>query len=414
MTAVEFFDKTPIENLINALTVVPDKIIYIGDERIMSKYLPLYHGFLEGRGITTELVPRNIRRNDIVSIFDVLCSIVEEEDECLFDLTGGDDLALVAMGMVYQKYQGVKNIQMQRLNVRNGEVCDCDNDGNIIYRGKPSLSVDESIRIHGGVIRYGEGNDKTGIWDMTDDFVADIEKMWEACKVEPGWWNKRVDTLSAMCEGHPEGKLDMAIDNTRVESVLKRMDVKRAPFLSFLKKLASLKLIENLKENEQSIQFTYKNLQIKKCLFKAGNVLEMKVLATAMSACDPEGNPYYNDALNGVYIDWDGEIHSLSDEEKDTRNEIDVILMRGITPVFISCKNGFVDDDELYKLDAVANRFGGMYVRKVLIATYLNKTPDSFKYFRQRAEDMGITLIYDVHNFPESKLRKRIKNLANP
>ena len=31
MIAVEFFDRTPIENAISSLTTVPDKIIFIGD-----------------------------------------------------------------------------------------------------------------------------------------------------------------------------------------------------------------------------------------------------------------------------------------------------------------------------------------------------------------------------------------------
>ena len=44
---------------------------------------------------------------------------------------------------------------------------------------------------------------------------------------------------------------------------------------------------------------------------------------------------------------------------QETKNEIDVMLMRGVVPVFVSCKNGAVKMDELYKLDTVAQRFGG-------------------------------------------------------
>ena len=35
MTAVEFFDRAPIENAISSLTIVPDKIIFIGDKNDM-------------------------------------------------------------------------------------------------------------------------------------------------------------------------------------------------------------------------------------------------------------------------------------------------------------------------------------------------------------------------------------------
>ena len=101
----------------------------------------------------------------------------------------------------------------------------------------------------------------------------------------------------------------------------------------------------------------------------------------------------------------------IQPSEKDTANEVDVVLMRGIVPVFISCKNGEIKDDELYKFDAVATRFGGTYAKKVLIATYLNKKPASMKDFRQRAKDMKIKFIDGVHTLSDEKFEQIIKNL---
>ncbi len=409
MTAIEFFDKTPIENIINALTTAPDKIIYLGDGNAMDRGIKIYREFIEKRGLAIEVCPKRIKRNDIVHIYDTLCNIVEEEEECLFDLTGGDDLVLVAMGMVYEKYRDTKRIQMQRLNIESGMVSDCDNDGNLIYIGKPSLSIDECVRLHGGVIRYGSGIDQTYEWDMSEDFICDIEKTWEICKFDPAWWNKRIDIINALCDVEKSQSLDMVMDAAKTEEYLKKVGVKKEQLLELLKELYAKKIIRRLRDNEQGISFSYKNDQIKRLLSKAGNVLEMKVMATAIQATEDDGSVCYNDAMNGVYIDWDGEIHNRSDDEKDTKNEIDVILTSGITPVFISCKNGHVGDEELYKLDVVASRFGGAHVKKVLIATYIDKNPDSLKYFTQRAKDMHIDVIYNVHEMSESKLKRRIK-----
>ena len=86
--------------------------------------------------------------------------------------------------------------------------------------------------------------------------------------------------------------------------------------------------------------------------------------------------------------------------------------MKGMVPVFISCKNGQVGDDELYKLDAVANRFGSRHVKKVLIATYLGKKAQSMEYFRQRAKDMNITLIDGVHELDYDEFQRMIRNLS--
>ena len=41
----------------------------------------------------------------------------------------------------------------------------------------------------------------------------------------------------------------------------------------------------------------------------------------------------------GVIVDWDG----VDDSGAETSNEIDIMLVKGFTPVFISCKNGHVD-----------------------------------------------------------------------
>ena len=149
-----------------------------------------------------------------------------------------------------------------------------------------------------------------------------------------------------------------------------------------------------------------------KCLTKEGQALEMKIFLTAKSLQTAMGKPVYCDVMNGVYIDWDGEIHKEKDKEnQDTKNEMDVILMQGLIPVFISCTNGNIEMEELYKLHTVAHRFGGSYVKKVLIATSLQDSTKKGRQILQRAKDMGIRVVYNVQTFPPEQLRKTIRNL---
>ena len=92
-----------------------------------------------------------------------------------------------------------------------------------------------------------------------------------------------------------------------------------------------------------------------------------------------------------VGIDWDGLVDA---QGFDTCNEIDVVLMHGTTPLFVSCKNGNVDKDEPYKLHTVATRFGGPYARKMLIVTDPGqKKGRAYQTLRQRASDMGISFV---------------------
>ena len=85
--------------------------------------------------------------------------------------------------------------------------------------------------------------------------------------------------------------------------------------------------------------------------------------------------------------------------------------MHGMTPLFISCKNGRIDEREaeLYKLSAVADRFGYGYAKKMLIATYFGKDPQNLDYFHQRAADMGIHLVGGAHTMDtDEELQREI------
>ena len=85
--------------------------------------------------------------------------------------------------------------------------------------------------------------------------------------------------------------------------------------------------------------------------------------------------------------------------------------MKGMIPVFISCKNGAITIDELYKLSVVAERFGGKYVRKVLVATELEKMGIKETYIKARADAMGIRILDRVDEMEEETLAKEIKKL---
>ena len=397
MTAVEFFDRAPIDNVISSLTTLPDKIIFIGDENSMNKSKEVYQKFIKRRNLAVKLEFRPIK-NNVEDIIRVLSDVAEREQNCLFDLTGGADLVLVAMGIVYERYKH-KNLQMQRFNVVDSVVTDCDNDGKIVYTGTPEISVEELISLHGGAVRFG---DKTQRWNMTPDFVADIDRMWSICRRDPSAWNSQIAVLNALKTNH----LDVSIDLSTVGKYILDKGIKKVSIKDFVEKLEKNGLVVDLYQDDHFVTFSYKNEQIKECLTKAGMALELKVLTSAQKT------DLYTDSMNGVYIDWDGDFHDREDVEKDTENEIDAVLMKGVTSVFISCKNGGVEEIELYKLQTVAERFGGRYVKKALIATNFGKRTRNLEHFKQRAEDMGIKLITSAHKLNEQDFGEMIKSLS--
>ena len=414
MTVVEFFDGVSINNMVSCLAIKPEKIIFVGQKKMMRKQEEAYRRFVNKYGIrvTFEFKPVNV--NNLAKLIELLTEIVEKEDECTFDLTGGEDTVLVAMGIVYEKYHTTKKVQMHRFNINTGMASDFDNDGVIPSVQMPELTVEDNITLYGGSIVPYDGNKGTFVWDIDEDFEKDVRTMWTLCKKNPTLWNAEIIAMASIAKRiNPEQpELYVKVNAQRFETVLITSRVDKKDFKRFLEFLHKQGLLQELKANSQGIEFLFKNSQVKRCLTKAGNVLELMVLFSAKNATDKQGNKRYNDAVVGAFIDWDSSLHDFDDEEKDTANEVDVVLMRGIVPVFVSCKNGNVDENELYKLNTVASRFGGPYAKKVLVVTSAaNQSKNGYEYLCQRAEDMKIQILENVHIFTDDEFERKISNL---
>ncbi len=416
MTYIEFFDKTAAENISACLTYAPERVIYIGDDsKLIQKHIENYKRVFSDRGISIEFLYRTVSKSNLQRSVEVLSELVETYDDCVFDITGGEEILTLALGVVYDRYPG-KNIQIHKFNLRNNAVYDCDKDGTTIYRDPPTLSIEENVRIYGGDIIYGSINeDNTYKWDMSPDFINDIELIWNVCKGDVRYWNMQIGILEAIEKvgSVSEDGLTTVAKLDTVKTYLVQHKSKYKPAHGILNYLAKNHLITLFDDSdEETVTVSYKNAQVKKCLTKAGQALEMKVYSTARGIVDKEGVPVYDDALNGVVIDWDGKAHDEETEDVyDTENEIDVLLMHDVVPVFISCKNGVVTSDELYKLNTVAERFGGKYSKKVLVATSVSNMGETGKYLRQRADDMNIKVIENVQEFDDAEFAKKLKNL---
>jgi hypothetical protein len=197
-----------------------------------------------------------------------------------------------------------------------------------------------------------------------------------------------------------------------IDKVEKELEKPYGIDADFVNKLLEDGLLTHYTEEGDKVYVGFKNEQVKRCLTVEGQVLELKVFFAVNDAKSEDGVPVYQDAMNGVVIDWDGEFHNKSaGEEYDTENEVDIMLMHDIVPVFISCKNGQVTADELYKLQTVSQRFGGDYAKKVLVATALDALGDSANYLRQRAEDMNIQIIDNIQEISDEALLQIVSTL---
>ena len=412
MTYIEFFDETSTENICACLTNVPERVVLIGHKfKIMKKYGEIYRDVLRKRGHDVDFVYRTVNRNSVTDIVEELSKVVEMYEDCHIGLTGGEDLSLVAAGIVFEKYRD-KNIQMHRFNIRNNKIIDCDYDGVTIEKDAPVLSVEENVRIYGGAVMYEDEKPQgTYVWDVDEEFHEEINAIWEVCKKDVRLWNTQISVFAA-AESVRDPREDVLTTVASAEAVESLVESGGGKFVSIgqiVRGLFDAGVLREYSYDGQTLKIKYKNMQMKRCLTKAGLALEMKVFVTALAAKD-DNEPVYTDVVNGVYIDWDGEI-SEDPKAVNTGNEIDVVMMKGMVPVFVSCKNGRIEMEELYKLNTVAERFGGKYVKKVLVAEALDTDSAFSNHLRQRAQDMGIRLVENIHSKTEAEIEKIIKSL---
>ena len=417
MTYIEFFDKVSVVNIAACLTYVPERVVMIGTKKkLIEKYIKRYEKIFSDRGYNIEFIPRSVSGNNIDHAVSILQETVDKYDDCVFDITGGEEILNMALGIVL-KNNPEKNIQIHKFNLNTNLLYDCDRDGNTVYREAPSLTVEENVRSYGGDILYGGVyDDETYRWTSEDGFTDDVRLMWDICKDDPGTWNVQLGVLEAVerVGKKSDDGLEITARVSAVRAYLRKNNGIYKIIRGLLNALVEKGLLTHFECDESDIFVGFKNPQVRRCLTTAGTILEVKTYFAAMSIKNDDGTPYFGDALAGVLIDWDGSFHDEKKEKiYDTENEIDVLAMRNLIPLFISCKNGSVKANELYKLKTVAHTFGGEYGKMALVATSIPEKGDDVAYLRQRASDMGITLIEDVRNMTDEELARRLKNICN-
>ncbi len=430
MTIVELFDSKPINNIVGLLSFNPDKVIYVGGEsskHFEGKELPVLRRYLEKKALSSiEIEYVHVKRNSLKDIIDKLENIYQNNDVCKFhvEVTGGEDLILVGLGALFEKHPDLElyRISSKLKNMYSFSRENCDGNKLDI---SCSNSVEENLMLHGASIVYANGSDAvTGGFDYSVDFISDFNRMWEImCKglnvgqSAPNCWNRVIYALTVLVREYAV-RLDWnsyEINQFGLNEILKNsFDSKLfETYISVFAKYGWLSW--NQRENGAVVVF--KDKQIETCLTKSGLVLEMKVYLTCKELFEERGG----DCLTGVTIDWDGDDDIVPkhkylldpddlDSSIDTLNEIDVVANLGLVPYFISCKNGVITSSELYKLDSLGYRFGREYAKVFIVTTDISYALDNkLNLFRQRALDMEIELIENVHLLNDDEFKEELR-----
>ena len=390
MILIQCITDSHLDNIAACLRLQPERMIAVGRGASMEACILRYQNLLRRRGLDTKITACDVQGKDFGDICLTLNGLLNEEAEYVIDVTGGDETVMMAVGAVLagMDRNARQRIRAEKYDRSSGTVIDCIHDNQTVAQAPVNLTVAELIALHGGILRPGSYQPPRACTP------GDIAGLWNVVSQDPREWNRGIMLLSEF-ESRSDSKTQVFLPLTRLRSGISNFDRKLEQVLDLLGKLQQAGVIED-SGSRNNLEYTYTSPLLRYCTAKAGNVLEIKTLLEGRAA-EETGVPFFQDCQMSVSIDWDGVIYDPAERIPETRNEIDVVLIHGMTPLFISCKNGNIGEEELYKLHTVAARFGGPHARKMLIATDLDlKSPAANRAFIQRAWDMDIFLVTDA------------------
>lgn len=389
MTLIECFDAFAPQNIAGCLYLQPEKLVLVGDKAHIEPFSERCRAFLADRGIRTrvECCPVPMDRTD--RIVAALEHLFRQEPECRVDIAGGDERIVMAVGMALMGLEEKRRqrVVLQQFDLQTGTVRRLDGRADPV-KGRPvRLRVEELVRLQGGILHPATAQ------PSPENTAADLDGLWDLVCRDSRAWNRNLSALGEF-ESRAQDKDRVCLSLRSLRGAVTDFDAKLDRVRTLLSQLHACGAIRDRSRGD-CLEYAYTSPLMRACTLKAGNVLENKALLEAR-ALRQDGEAFFHDCRMGVHIDWDGVVHDALWQIPETRNEVDLVLVRGATPLFVSCKNGDIGEGELYKLNTVAARFGGPYARKMLIATAVGGGQTAVQALRQRAKDMDIYLITDA------------------
>lgn len=378
-TLIELYDpKTHLYNALGVMLFRPERVIFLIPEHsshVYNKFKEEYKRLWESHGcMPSKTVCILTKTSDISLLSETILSICGENT--IIDIEGGTPELYLAAGCVLAN--APDGTHCIRVDFKDEKIYEFNHGAPTLTRrftdeelSRIAVSVEESIRMYGGEITRDSFTEllKKG---MTRDEIVKEARLFENA-IEASVGRKWNDIVPERIRAHDPEKLTICIHETD----FRHRDVKIA--VSAIERAG---LISKLHSSGSRIFYRCASPLVYSCFLKSGEALELYTLSLALSI---EG---VTDARCGVSVSFYG-------NEGSSDNELDCIFIRGTTPVFVSCKNGRVNSDELYKFHTVSQQFGGNEYISLLVAPHFAASDEKYANLCDRAMLYRIALLTD-------------------
>lgn len=371
---IEFFDDENLINLISILSVRPDKVCFIYDNRRFSKKdIDKIYNTCKLHIKDLQYETYSIDSKDINKIYDLILKLIADDEECTIDLTGGSNLMIIAG---YKAAIQNKRVKMIYIDTEKKEVLNLE-DGQVISKTS-SVSLEDYLS-------------SIGAWFLPSSIeppkVEEFDRIRKMSKYifnNLSEWRKTSNYLQQSMSFNP----CLDFKNTYSYRINKS---KYKPNKDLLIESEKLGFIKNLNINNM-VSFSFPSQIYKHYMITYGVWLELFVYIEAHKLMNT------SEIIHGAIIDW------IADDGIDKAgNEIDVLLNVKSRPISISCKLTDPDIESVNEILVNTRRIGGRKGKGILVAFSDMKKNNSSTYVRAKNLDIGVLDKQDIlsDNFAE-------------
>lgn len=389
-TLIELYDERPLENVLGTDVFRPERTVILCPLEVASNegLQKNLREFFSKRGVKTELVFQPVSLVDAGLVRRTLEKLLNENEDCVVDITGGTDAGLFAAGLVCAGRNVPVYTYSRRANrfysIHNAEfahnkLCEVQ------------YSVEDCLRMAGGAMRMGRVDNALlkNYYDLYEPFFS----LYQSFRRE---WIRVVSFIQKISQEQKEAPVSLL-----AKGPYRVKQNRGAPIPAneqALHEMQQLGMIYDLEiEPEEYVSFRFRDEQTRAWLRDIGSVLELYVWKAA------KDSGLFHDVRSSVVVDW-----QTGRKENDVTNEIDVMATHGVVPVFISCKTCDVKTEALNELAVLRDRFGGQIARAAIVTAETGRAP-----MRHRAMELGIDVI-DGSDLRSGRLIERLKALTRP
>ena len=364
-TLIELYDENPIENVLGTEMFRPKTTVLLCPQEEASGMKTSLEKYFRHRKCSTRLVVVPVSLVDASKVEKRLREVLQEYEDCTIDISGGTDAALFAAGAVggdtsVITFSRRKNSFFEIRNAPFARSCPCT----------VRLDARSCFLMAGGTLLPGR-EDSRELKTRTDE----IDRLFAVFRRFRKIWNRQVSYIQRISSSEP-GMLE-----ARGDRVIRGEQGTLTVSEDLLRALHGEGLIRDLQMTETQAGFSFPDETVRFWLRDIGAVLELIVFKTCLEAgC-------FDDVVLSAVVNWEGG----KNQRNAVTNEIDVVAVRGIHPVFISCKTNEIRTEALNELAILRDRFGGKYAR-AMIVTSANATA-SRALSRMRASELNIEVV---------------------